>query len=112
MPTLIAADASRRPGTCTYGDGQRWLPAEARSRLAFFREGLVTPSPPGVAALDVQQELRHRPPVRRYEAHRLTDAAVGGLPRLRVLISAFGLPQLVIEQRPDVREPGRRPDPS
>lgn len=63
------------------------LPARDRPGLAFLLgEGFIAPSPPGVLILDVKQELRNWPPVRRQEAH------------------------LLIEQRPDFREPGRWPD--
>jgi hypothetical protein len=58
----------------------------------------------------VKQELRYWPPVWRHETHRLTDAAICGLPLFRLLIEEFQPPELVVEQRPDFREPGRWPD--
>ena len=75
-----------------------------------FREWFVTPSPPGVSALDVKQELGDWQPVGRHEAHCRTDAAVRGLPWLRVLIKDFQQPELVVKQRPYFSEPGTRPD--
>ena len=52
-------------------------------RLFFpFREGFVTPSPPRVLTLDVEQELSHCPAVRRQQTHHLADAAICGLPLL------------------------------
>ena len=70
----------------------------------------VTPSPRGVSALDVKHELGDWQPVGRHEEHCRTDAAVGGLPWLRVLIEDFQQPELVVKQRPYFSEPGRRPD--
>ncbi len=75
-----------------------------------FREGFITPPPPGLSALDVKQELGHWKPVGRHEAYHRTDAAVGGLPWFRILIEEFQQPELVVEQRPDFCEPGRWPD--
>ena len=48
---------------------------------------------------------------RRQETHHLADAAVCGLPLLQLIIDEFQPPELVIEQRPDFREPRRWPDP-
>jgi hypothetical protein len=75
-----------------------------------FRKGFIAPPPPGVVALDAEQELRHWPSAGCQEAYGLTDAAVGGVPRLGVLVEELELPELVVEQRLDFREPGRRPD--
>ena len=77
----------------------------------FLWEEFITPSPPGVLIVDVNQELRHWPPARRQETHHLADAAVCGLPLLQLIIDEFQPPELVIEQRPDFREPRRWPDP-
>src|SRR5579859_7246484 len=81
------------------------------SRLVFpLREGFITPSPPGLCTLDVKQELRDWPPVRRQETHHLADAAICGLPPSGLLIEEFQSLEFVVEQRADVREPGRWPD--
>jgi hypothetical protein len=80
-------------------------------RLFFpFREGFVTPSPPRVLTLDVEQELSYCPAVRRQQTHHLADAAICSLPLLRFLVEVFQPPEFIIEQRADPGEPGRRPD--
>jgi hypothetical protein len=97
----------RRPGPRSH------LAAAAKlSRLVvLLREGFITPSPPGACILDVKQELRYRPPVRRWETHRLADTAtICGLPLSRLVINVFQPAKFVIEQRTNFREPGRWPD--
>ena len=62
-----------------------------------FREGFITPPPSGVGTLDVEQELRHWPPVGRQEAYGLTDAPMGGIPWFRVFVEEVQLPELVVK---------------
>jgi hypothetical protein len=76
----------------------------------FFGERLIIPSPPGVIALDVEQELRYWPPIRPQQTNHVPDTAICGLPLPRLVIEVFQAPEFVVEQRLDFCEPGSWPD--
>ena len=76
----------------------------------LFWEGFITPSPPGVFTLDMKQELRHRPPVRRQETHHIADTAIRGFPLFQLVIEKFQPPELLVEQRSGFGERDGWPD--
>jgi hypothetical protein len=81
-----------------------------RLRLCV-REGLIAPSPPGVAAVDVQEELGHWPAIGRKEPHGLPDLIVCGFPTRQIVIEEVQSPELFLEQWPDPLEPAGGPGP-
>lgn len=73
-------------------------------------EWLVAPAPPGVLAVDVQQELWHRMSAGVVKGDGAADVLVRGFPRAEVIIDVIERAQILLEQRPDLLEHRRRPD--
>src|SRR5215472_15675150 len=63
-------------------------------------EGLITPTPPSMAAVDVEQEFRHHPAVGPCQAHGLPGAAVDVLPCAGMTAEPVQPPEFLLEQQP------------